>query len=329
MTLFDTIEEKKELIGEPGQVLITPAVGKGLFDSAVLLSLELKSFGTSRKLKDSEFDVDASRDKCGANKKLLKSDELKAITRHDAETRQRIALYTLPSQFRSGLYLLPLASIEAVDKILRESIDKRADLVSIFCSKYDTIRWQDSQAADAGGLGGLFKESDYPAVSDVRSAFSMSYSYTEFSAPGKLKSISSELFEREQAKAQSCWKNAIEEGQALLRGAFASLIDHMADRLRPAADGKPKIYRDTLISNVVDFLNTFDSRNLAGDEELARLVKETASMLSGVTPADLRKSETIRARVQAGVESIKTNLAGMVADKPARAITFEDSLDNL
>lgn len=308
------------------QAASTPG-SANIFDNAVLLSLELRVFGTSRRLKDSEFTVDASKEKTGASKRLLKSDELKAIGKFDAKTRQLVAIHTIPSQFRAGLYLLPIASIELLDAQLQNRKVERQVLVDAFCASYQDIKWKDSQSAAAGGLGGVYKESDYPDVEEVRAAFGMSYTYAELSAPGKLSSINMAIYERCKAEAQECWRDAIDEGKAMLRAGFLDLVTHMQDRLIPGADGKPKVFRDSLLKNTVDFLQTFDARNLAGDAELAALVSQCASMLNGVTPDDLRKSETVKARVQAGIEGIKAALDPMVADRPVRKITFDNDSD--
>jgi hypothetical protein len=308
--------------------VVQAADSTNIFDSAVLLSLSLGVFGTSRKLSNSEFDVDASRDKVGASKKLLKSDELKAIVKFDGETRRLVNNYTLPSQFRAGLYLLPIACLEKMDSILQERIAERQVLVDEFLSRYENIKWQDSLSADQGGLGAIYHAQDYPAIDEVRASFKMAYTYTEFSAPGKLSSISMAIYQRCEAETREIWRNAAEEGRALLRGVFAGLIDHMHDRLMPGSDGKAKIFRDSLLGNVVEFLESFDARNLAGDAELKALVDEVSGMLSGVSPKDLRENETIKAHVSAQVESIKVKLDTMVADKPARRINF-DSVDSL
>lgn len=312
---------------EPIPAAITPE--KSIFDEAVLLSLELRVFGTSKKLADAEYQVDASKEKTRATKGILRSDELRAIGTFDGETRRIVNLYTLPSKFRAGLYVLPLASIEEVDRIMRERQETRNNLIDVFCGAYETLRYRDSLPAEQGGLGAVYHECDYPDVSRVRAAFGMSYSYTEFSAPGRLRGISMAIYEREKAKAAECWRSAIEEGQALLRGAFASLIEHMSERLTPGSDGKPKSFKNSLVKNVIDFLGTFDARNLAGDVDLAKLVRQAADMLSGVAPEDLRKSETVRASVAAGVEKIKAQLSGMVTIAGPRKIALDDQWEDI
>lgn len=299
------------------------ASGKSLFDEAVLLSLELRSFGTSRKLGDEEYKADAAKEKTRASKGILQSAELKAIRQYDAITRKLVSMYTLPSQFRAGLYVLPLKALEKVDSILIDRIDGRNALVDAFCRKYPDLKWSDSLPADQGGLGSCYHEKDYPDVERVRESFEMKYSYTEFTAPGKLKAFSKALYDRESEKARETWKNAIEEGQALLRGAFAALVEHMRERLSGLEDGKPKKFKDTIVSNVLAYLDTFDARNIAGDAELQSLVKQMADTLQGVTPADLRKSDTVRARVAATTETIKTALDTMIVNKPGRKIDLQ------
>ncbi len=323
-TLFDVINNT--VSNSMGGVSIGPVSTntetKSIFDQAVLLSLELKSFGTSRKLADTEYEADAAKDKTRASKRLLDSKELKEIRKYDGETRRLISAVTLPSQFRAGLYLLPIASLERIDEQLRERQLERANLVDVLCQALPTIKYTDALPADQGGLGSLYNEADYPTASALRDAFSMAYNYTEFSAPGRLKSLSMAIYEREKEKAGEIWKSALEEGKALLRAQFLSLVEHMQDRLTPGPDGKAKKFKGSLVGNLQEFLDNFSARNLCDDDALASLVEQAAKTLKGVSPDDLRSSETVKARVTAGMDTIKASLDSLVGAAPVRAINL-------
>ena len=85
--LFDSIDSLDDSSAGAVQVAPIQQEQKSIFDNAVLLSLELRVFGTSRKLDNSEYDVDASKEKTRASKGILKSKELKAIAQFDADSR--------------------------------------------------------------------------------------------------------------------------------------------------------------------------------------------------------------------------------------------------
>jgi phage tail tube protein FII len=116
-----------------------------------------------------------------------------------------------------------------------------------------------------------------------------------------------------------------------MRAEMAELVAHMADKLKPDAKGKPKIFRDTIVGNgeksygnITDFLATFEARNVTDDKELAALVKQAKGLLKGVDADSLRDDEKTKARVAKGMQAIKSTLDGMVTEKPNRSFQFED-----
>jgi hypothetical protein len=285
--------------------------------------LSFTVLGSSRKLDASQYTTDAAKDKTRASKQICKSEELDAIKSLDGEIRAWIKGRTIPSGVRKGLDALRIKAVPDVEVYLGEMAARRKNLVEVFAAKYVSLKWRDKLPASEGGLGSLYSDRDYVPEGEVCGSFEMSWNYLEFSAPGSLKTISSELFERADQECQAIFKNAIEEGKALIRGEFLGIVEHLRERLAPEPDGTKKKFKKTLVSNAIEFLQTFSSRNY-GDAELESLVKQTADMLSGVTPEDLRNSDTVRARVQAGAESIKGQLDSLLTDAGQRKIDFSD-----
>jgi hypothetical protein len=291
---------------------------------SVLLSVNFRSFGQSRKLKESEYTVDADKSKVRASKRLLDSKEMAAIRSHDGKTRAMLEVRTLPSMFREGMYLVPIESIERIDEILSERADERTNLVLVAAGALANIMYRDSLPADQGGLGGLFRASDYPSESQLRAAYSLKWSWSEIITPTRLKGISQALFERERAKAEETWREAIAAGQAMLTEQFSELVAHLVDRLTPEADGSKKKFKDSSIEGFKLFLDTFSPRNLGGDAELQALVDRARGLMSGVSGEDLRKQEGLRDVLKAGFSEIKSAVSDMVQKAPKRQISLED-----
>jgi hypothetical protein len=297
---------------------------KSLFDDACVLNITFKSFGTSRKLKDDQYEVEANKKKTRATKNILQGKELKAIKDCDTETRDWIKQRTIPTGFKAGLDAVKLSMVPQVNDYLTAQAEKRMDLVRLFADSLPDLKFRDSLAKEDGGLEQLYDEKDYPTSSQAMIEYwRLEWSFSEIMAAGKLKSISASLYEAEREKAQLIWSQAIEDGQALLRGQWAKIIDHMSECLAPSPEGKKKVFRDSLVTNAIEFLQTFDCRNVGDSQELKDQLNAMTQALQGVTADDLRKNETVKARVLATTEKIKSELSAMVTDKPGRKISLE------
>jgi len=144
--------------------------------------------------------------------------------------------------------------------------------------------------------------------------------------PEKLAALSPEIFKREQEKRSKELIDAAREMQAALRVALAELVGDMIERLtQPDDNGKKKVIRPgKLVDNVRDFVASFNVRNLTNDTELAALTEKAKAILEGVDADTLCKDLDIRKSVRQGFEAIKSNLDGMLTEKPARMLSLDD-----
>lgn len=289
-----------------------------LFKRAVLLNLELTKLGNRRKVPTGAVTVDADKALLAVSKQLLNSSEMDAISRMDGEIRQYIYSRCLESPFRKGVYFLPVGLVTEVEARLWVYRDGRARAVEKLCESYPALK-----EIARRELRAVFNDRDYPAIEKVRAAFQMSWSYQAVSTPRILQAISPALFEQEAEKIREQMQEASAAIRDALRQGLADLITHMVDRLTPT-DGKPRVFRDSLVGNFTDFLRTFDARNITDDGELAKLATNARQLLEGIDPAALRTTDGTRDKVRAGMEQIKQQLDTMLADRPERAISFEE-----
>ena len=75
---------------------------------------------------------------------------------------------------------------------------------------------------------------------------------------------------------------------------LGSLVSHLAERLSGEADGKPKVFRDTAVTNLTEFLERFQRLSIGTDESLEQLVEQARSLVTGIVPEDLRQRDTLR-----------------------------------
>ena len=312
---------------------IAPAPSN-LTDKTVCVNVSFGFLGNSKKVpatdiqeRDDEpekgfecpVEVDADKTMVRVTKKLLESKELSAIHKVDSGLKGWLREHCLPSLFRGGIYLVPIALIQKVEAQLSAAAPKRAELVEAFLTVYEACR------ADAKErLKDLFDPKDYPAIEFVRAKFSFEWQYVTFSTPGKLKEISAEFFQQEQQKAEAHWKQATEEITLLLRGGMKDLVDHLLDRLTPGDNGKPKRLNKAAVENINEWLANFSLRNVTDDAALSKLVEEAKLLVAGADVKELRKNEAARDGLRKQFTAVKQQLDLLVEEAGSRKIVFED-----
>jgi len=206
-----------------------------------------------------------------------------------------------------------------VEARLRQFADLRKTLVTRFVDAYpDRVR------ESATSLGELYNLRDYPSGDGLADQFAFTWEYVEFGVPGNLRRVDEALFDEAVRKAEASVNQVRDEVAQVLRAQLLDLVEHMQERLAPGEDGRPKAFRDSLVSNLAEFLDGFSLRNLTDDRQCEALVERLRKLLKGVDADDLRTSDTLRARVAAGIDKVKAKLDPLVVERGSRDISFED-----
>lgn len=271
-----------------------------ILEKVLWLAVRLQRPGNRRKVPSALFTVPADKDLIHVSKRLLDSPELKAIEQLDGEIRKYLYSRCLPSLFKNGVYLLPIGLVEEVEEKLNHDKKRRNELMEKFIQAYPANR----KAAEKR-LKKLYDPTDYVSEEDIRKSFRCDWQYVSFTVPGKLKEIDKALFRKARERAEKNWAEAAKEAQGLLREQMRELVGRLCERLTPDKKGKPKVFRNTLISNLKDFLDTFHARNITDDKRLEKLVEKAKKILNGVSPEGLREDPTKRDRVWKAFRGIK------------------------
>ena len=318
--LFPTAAESGGSIGGPPPPAMfnihDPSVD--LARKTVCIKVRLSTMGNTRKVSTSQIEADTDKDLLRVSKRIVDSAELKAIGRFDGEIRRY--LYNICLPFEIGIHLLPIAALETVEERLRRFAADRAELAKAFLAAYPTL-CQDA----AKRLRGLYNPADYPPVDEVAREFGFSWQYVSFGVPDQLKGISQGVWEQEREKAAQRMAEASSEIQQVLRQSMADLVTHMAERLKEGPDGKPLKFKQSTVSNLVEFLSNFSFRNVTDDLELQELVGQARGLLKGVDADDLRTVGDVRIRVQQGMAEIAAQLDGLRLKTGNRKLRLADA----
>ena len=94
-------------------------------------------------------------------------------------------------------------------------------------------------------------------------------------------------------------------------------VGHVCERLTEDENGKPKVFRDSLIENLRELVDTVPRLNLFGDKHLESLCRELQDRIARVEPDVLRPTAAsakfdpaLRRRVKRDAEELAAHFAG-------------------
>ena len=98
------------------------------------------------------------------------------------------------------------------------------------------------------------------------------------------------------------------------------MVSHLAERLAGSDDGKPKIFRDTSLTNLSSFFERFKALNVNSNQQLDELVEQCQQLVAGVAPQSLRDSDSLRTSLSSNLASVQSSLDQLMTDRPRRNI---------
>jgi hypothetical protein len=249
-----------------------------------------------------------------ARKKLL--DTSHAAYREVTSVRGRIQAFwkgmTLPYP-EPGIRLIRQT---AVDAFHEHMTTLRADLLEAVARLDEHYAELRSSARER--LGRLYDASDYPpSLSDW---FDVQWDYPSVEPPAYLLQLNPEIYRQEQERVARRFTEAVQLAEQAFIGEFARLIAHLSERLTTSEPGERKVFRDSAVANLVEFFGHFRQLNIGSNEELDRLVAEAQGVVQGISPQELRGSDSLRQHIATQLAGVQSALDGMLVDRPRRRI---------
>ncbi len=212
-----------------------------------------------------------------------------------------------------GIRLIRQNSIADFDQQVAEFREELDEAVADLDRHYDELR---SLARER--LGDLFDVSDYPTT--LIGMFAIEHDYPSVEPPNYLRQLSPELYEQECRRVQARFDEAVQLAEQAFMEELARLVDHITERLSGELDGKPKVFRDTAVTNLTEFFERFGSLNVRSNEQLDELVGRAQQVLGGVEPQQLRDNGVFRQQIATQLAGVQSSLDGLLVDRPRRNI---------
>lgn len=212
-----------------------------------------------------------------------------------------------------GIRLIRQESIHTFEDQIAQFREELDEAVMELDRHYDELR-----SAARQRLGDLFDVSDYPA--SLVGLFVIEHDYPSVEPPNYLRQLSPELYEAECQRVQARFDEAVQLAEAAFMEELAKLVDHLTERLNGDVDGKPKVFRDTAITNMSEFFERFRALNVRSNEQLDELVANAQQVVRGVQPQQLRDSQALRQQVSSQMAAVQSGLDQLLVDRPRRNI---------
>jgi hypothetical protein len=166
-------------------------------------------------------------------------------------------------------------------------------------------------------LGRLFNAADYPP--EVRHLFLVEWDFPSVEPPNYLLRVNPDIYEEEQKRVARRFEEAVQLAEQAFLGEFAKLVGHLTERLS-GNDGERRIFRDSAVTNLLDFFERFRRLNVRSNQELDQLVEQAQQLVQGVTPQDLRDNEALRNRIATQMSAVQADLDTLMVERPRRQI---------
>ena len=260
-------------------------------------------------------------DTCGADARFLTAGKKIIDVRHEAyrqltSLRSRITKYwhglTLP-HVEPGIRLIRQTDIEAFEHTLEGLRDELTAAESELNTVYEQMK-SDARRR----LGKLYNPADYPA--EIRGLFVVAWDLPSVEPPSYLMRLSPELYAQEQQRLTQRFEEAVRLAEQAFVSEFASLVSHLTERLTGGADADRKVFRDSAITNLVDFFEKFRNLNVGSNAQLDALVEQAQQVIRGVGPQTLRDNDGLRRHVATQLSQVQSGLDGMLVDRPRRRL---------
>lgn len=285
---------------------------------AVLVSLRLTGWtartGDEAATQDVIARASAASGVARVMKQLVAKTEVSTLQKNTTRVRRAHYELTLPWD-DGGKRLLPIDLHDRYQKTMDELIDKRARSLKRFLSRYTQAKEKAREE-----LGKLYDEDDYPTREEIQDKFQAVYEFTPVPSSGHF------IADMADADAKKI-KDSIDAGvKARVDGAVTDVyrrlgeaIQNVAEKLAPDDEGKPKIFRDSLLTNLKDLLDLMGPLNVAKDPALELLRDKVRGYIDGVEADDIRANEKnkkykpeVHARMQEQFAALSEQFAGYV-----------------
>jgi hypothetical protein len=295
----------------------TNNIATPLARKAVLVSVNISQW-TARKL-DKRVTDEVNREHGAAgnagryNKLLIEAERLAKITSLVSSARALHYGMTRPWA-DEGPRILPNALFVKFSDEFRKLKREFEQAANEFADGYPRFVEERKHA-----LNGLYNESDYPDVSEIRAKFKLEMTILPFPDAADFRSDLDEDtvddIRREIAETSS---RVVDDAMRHTAEQIIGVVGHVGTKLKEynagaKGNGKRSFFLDSLIDNVRDLVDLLPAFNLTEDPKLTQIIARIQKELCAEDAGELRKNDAARESVQKSADEIVAAVSQFLA----------------
>jgi hypothetical protein len=180
-------------------------------------------------------------------------------------------------------------------------------LVEAFLASYN---WEITQAQVK--LGDLFNPNEYPSVASLQSKFGFGYTYIPISEAKDWRiDIEADAKEELARHYESYYHNQLQAAMADVNRRARDVAERMSERLDYSDKETKKVFRDSLVNNVLEIVDLMDACNLTGDQTMRDNAQALRDALTGLDADDLREDYRLRRATKKAVDDVIASLPSL------------------
>ena len=243
------------------------------------------------------------------NKRLLPKAAFAALTATLSEARTTHYANTLPWDDQ-GCRLLTVANYdrytELFDGLRERVIGQRTRFIEDYDDYIDQARHD---------LGKLFRIEDYPSKDALRGKFAIRYRITPVQdAEQFMAKLATDDVARVKRDIEHHIEERLHDAVGDLYHRLGEAVGRVSERLQDDGNGKPLVFRNSMIENIRELVDVVPRLNIFGDDHLARLCEQVKDRIASVEPDALRPSGNFdpvaRAQVKRDADALAEKFAG-------------------
>ena len=170
----------------------------------------------------------------------------------------------------------------------------------------------------ASTSAGLFRLEDYPGTEALQGKFAIRYRIVPVpDARHFMADLAQGETERVKRDIEQQVRTRLNDAQRDLYRRLGEAVERVGERLREDENGKPLVFRDSLIENIRELVDVVPRLNIFADDDLTMLCREVKDKFAGIEPDALRPSgrfdPNLRRQVKRDADALTAQFAGYFA----------------
>lgn len=207
----------------------------------------------------------------------------------------------------SGMRLLPTAAYFKYHEQMTALQAEFFRLVEKFIAAYD---WEVIEAQVR--LGDLFHRDEYPTSESLRHRFAFNINYIPLPTAGDWRvDVGNEGNAQLREHYEKFFSTQLHEAMNDVWKRAYTALERMSERLDYETEADKKLFRDSLVTNVIDIVELLDVCNVTNDPVMEDARVRLQRALQGVDADDLRKNAPLRRATKQTVDEVIASLPGL------------------